>query len=186
MRTVPYIIGIRTETMQRINAVYCNIGIYLSVYLYLIIKLFVCVKGRTCLRIVTPPYCFNIFGSIFGFLFCLLIKKLILGCNTIWKRMRKFPCAVWNVSTVLYVDNEETFFYWKLHTSMVWIFQIITFSLDLKIEKQVWKFSPELLWEKRFCRLLCPSDIQALWLLLPSAICQKAYQHNYKVSSSHI
>ena len=44
--------------------------------------LFVCVKDRTCLRIAIPDYCFNIFGSIFGVLFCLLIKKL-LGCKTI-------------------------------------------------------------------------------------------------------
>ena len=72
------IIGIRTVTSQRINAVLCSRGIYLSAYLYLIIKLFVCVKDRICLRIAIPAYYFNIFGSIFGVLLFLLIKKLIL------------------------------------------------------------------------------------------------------------
>ena len=38
---------------------------------------FVFVKDRTCLRIALSTYCFNIFGSIFVVLFCLLIKKLI-------------------------------------------------------------------------------------------------------------
>ena len=41
-------------------------------------NLFVCVKYSTCLRMAIPVYCFNIFGSIFGVLFCVLIKKLIL------------------------------------------------------------------------------------------------------------
>ena len=45
--------------------------------------LFACVKDRACLKIEIPAYCFNIFGSIFGVLFCLLIKKLILGSKTI-------------------------------------------------------------------------------------------------------
>ena len=77
--------------------------------------LLVCVKDKTCLRTAIPAYCFNIFGSIFGVLFRLLIKKLILGCKTIWQRMRKFPCAVWNVSTFPYMDKEETFFLKTLH-----------------------------------------------------------------------
>ena len=45
--------------------------------------LFVCLKDITCLRMAIPAYCFSIFGSFFGPLFCLLIKKLILGCDTI-------------------------------------------------------------------------------------------------------
>ena len=45
--------------------------------------LFVCVQDRTWLRILIPAYCFDIFGSIFGILFCLLIEKLILVCKTI-------------------------------------------------------------------------------------------------------
>ena len=45
--------------------------------------LFGCVKDRTCPRMAIPTYCFSIFGSIFGAIFCLLIKKLILECDTI-------------------------------------------------------------------------------------------------------
>ena len=55
--------------------------------------LFVCVKGRVCLKVAIPVY-FNIFRSIFGVLFCLLIKKLILGSKIIRQSMRKLPCAV--------------------------------------------------------------------------------------------
>ena len=76
-------------------------------------------------------YCFSIFGSIFGALFSLLTKKLILGCDTIWQSMRKFPGAVWIVSTLPDMDKEETFLSWTLHIGMVWIFY--TFSSDLKI-----------------------------------------------------
>ena len=43
----------------------------------------VCIKDRTYLRMAITAYCFSIFGSIFGALFCLLIKKLILECDTI-------------------------------------------------------------------------------------------------------
>ena len=50
--------------------------------------LFVCVKDRTCLRMAIPAYCFSIFGSSFGALFCLLIKKLMLECDTISQSMR--------------------------------------------------------------------------------------------------
>ena len=57
-------------------------------FVYLTIKLLVCVKDSTCLWMATPVYCFSIFGSIFGVLFCLLIKELILGCDTIWQSMR--------------------------------------------------------------------------------------------------
>ena len=44
---------------------------------------FVCAKDRTCLRMAIPAYCFSIFGSIFSALFCLLIIKLIIECDTI-------------------------------------------------------------------------------------------------------
>ena len=129
-KIVQYIIGIRTETRQRINAVHCSRGIYLS-FLFNCKALFVCVKDRTCLRIAIPAYCLSISGSIFGALYYLLIKKLILGCDTIWQSMRKFLWAVWSVSTFPHMDKEETFLSWKLHIDMVWIFY--TFSLDLKI-----------------------------------------------------
>ena len=102
--------------------------------------MFVCVKDRKCLRTAIPVYCFSIFGSIFGAFFCLLIKMLILECDTIWQRMRKFLWAVWRVSTFPHMGKEETFFSWKLHIDMVWIFY--TFSLELKIWAQTfWKFS---------------------------------------------
>ena len=80
------------------------------------------------------------FWIIFGALFCLFIKKLILECDTIWQRMRKFLQAAWSVRTFLHMDKEETFLSWKLHIDMVWIFY--TFSLDLKIWTYIlWKFS---------------------------------------------
>ena len=72
--------------------------------------LLVCVKDRTCLRMAIPAYCFSIFGSIFGALFCLHIKNLILECDTIWQSMRKFLRAVLSVSAFPHMDKEETFF----------------------------------------------------------------------------
>ena len=66
----------------------------LTVFIFNSKALFVCVKDRVCLKVVIPAYCFTIFGSIFGDLFCLLIQKIIVGSKTIWKSMRKFPCAV--------------------------------------------------------------------------------------------
>ena len=129
-KLVKYIIGNRTETRQKINAVPCSRGIYLSVYLTLKV-LFVCVKDRTYLRMEIPAYCFSISWSIFGILFCLHIKKSILGCDTIWQSIRKFLWAVWYVSTFPHMDEEEPFLSSKLNIGMVWIFY--NFSLDLKI-----------------------------------------------------
>ena len=57
--------------------------ICLLIFDYKVQLCFFYLKDRTCLRIAIPIYCFNIFGSIFCVLFCLLIKKLILGCKTI-------------------------------------------------------------------------------------------------------
>ena len=88
----------------------------------MIIKLYVCVKDRTCLRIAVPAYYFNIFGSIFGVLFCLLLKKLILGSKTIWQSVRKFLCAIWSVRIFPHMDEKEKTFSWKLQVGMVWIF----------------------------------------------------------------
>ena len=56
--------------------------------------LFVCVNDRVCLKVAILAYCFNIYGSIFGVLFCLLIKKLILGSKTICQGKKKLPCTV--------------------------------------------------------------------------------------------
>ena len=61
---------------------------YLFICLFDYKALFVCVKDGTCIRMEITAYCFNIFGSVFGALFCLLMKKLILGCETIRKSMR--------------------------------------------------------------------------------------------------
>ena len=58
---------------------------------------------------------FNIFGSMFGVLFCLLIKKLILGCKTISQSMRKFLWAVWSVSTFPHMGKEETSHWYGLN-----------------------------------------------------------------------
>ena len=62
---------------------------YLFICLFDYKALFVCLKDRICPRMAIPVYCFNIFGSVFGVLFCLLIKKLILGCKTLWQIMRQ-------------------------------------------------------------------------------------------------
>ena len=117
------ITGIRTETRQKVNGVHCSRGIYLC--LFECKALFVCVKDRTYLRMAITA--FSIFGSIFGALFCLLFKKLILECDTIWKSMSKFLQAVWSMSTFPRMDKEETFFSWKLHIDMIWIFYIYLF-----------------------------------------------------------
>ena len=72
-----------------------EVFIYLfTVFIFNSKPLFVFVKDRVCLKVAIPAYCFNIFGAIFGVLFCLLIKKLILGSKTIWQSMRKLPYAV--------------------------------------------------------------------------------------------
>ena len=113
--------------------------------------MFVCVKDRTCLRMAIPAYCFSIFGSSFGVLFCLLIKKFILGCDTIWQSIGKFLWGVGSVSTFPHMDKEEKFVSSKLHIGMVSKFY--TFSLDLKIEEL------KNFWEKRYQRLPSPNDI---------------------------
>ena len=113
MKTCSVHLGIRTETKQRINAVHCTRGMYLCLFIFDYKALLVCVKDRTCLRMAIPAYCFNIFGSVFIVLFCLYIKKLILGCKTVWQSMRKSPCAVWSVSTFPHMDKEEAFFFLK-------------------------------------------------------------------------
>ena len=81
--------------------------------------MFVCVKGITCLRMTMTAYCFRIFGSIFGTLFCFLIKKLIWGDDTVWRIMRKFLWTVWSVSTFSHMDKVETFLSWKLHNVFI-------------------------------------------------------------------
>ena len=82
-------------------------------------KLCLLVKKKACLKIAMPAHCFNIFGV----LFCLLIKKLILENNAIWESMRKFQCDVWRVRTFPDMEKGETFFsFWQLHIGTVWSF----------------------------------------------------------------
>ena len=92
---------------------------------FIAVEVFICLLDNKALfvrvRMAIPAYCLNIVGSIFGALFCLLIKKLILECKTVWQSMRKFIWAFWSVSKIPHIDKEETFLSWKLHIDMVWI-----------------------------------------------------------------
>ena len=55
-------------------------GIYLFTYYFIFdyTALVIRVKDRACLKIATPVYCFYIFRSVSGVLFCFLDRKLIL------------------------------------------------------------------------------------------------------------
>ena len=125
-----------------------------------------CVKDRACLRTAVPAYCFNIFGSTFGVLFCLLIKKLILESETIWQSIKMFPCAVWSVRAFLHMDKEEMIFSWKLHIGMVWIVLDNYLFIRPENSKASLKFSHKLFLKKRYELLLCPNDIHTVWLLI--------------------
>ena len=54
---------------------------------FIAVEVFICLLDNKALfvrvRMAIPAYCLNIVGSIFGALFCLLIKKLILECKTV-------------------------------------------------------------------------------------------------------
>ena len=86
-----------------------------------------------------PVYCFSVFGSIFCVLFCLLIKTLILGCDTIWQSMRKFLWAVWSVSAFPHMDKENYFFF--ENCTLVWSGFLYLFirpeDLNLKISENL-------------------------------------------------
>ena len=115
-----------------------------------------------CLRIAMPAYCFNIFRSIFGLLFCFLDRKLILGSKRIWQCMRKFPYAVWSLGTFLQMDKEETIFFpWKLVC-------VLKFFLDNHPinypENLVTHFSERK--DIDFCCVQISGDISTLWLLI--------------------
>ena len=100
------------------------------------IYLFIWLASFACLCKI-PAYCFSIFGSIFGALFCLLIKNLILECDTIWQSMRVSTSSLKCEYISSYWQRNIS---WKLHIDMVWIFY--TFSLDLKIWTYIFgKFS---------------------------------------------
>ena len=57
--------------------------VFICLFIFDYKSLFACVKNKTYLRIAVPASSSNIFGSIFGVLLCLHIKKLILGSKTI-------------------------------------------------------------------------------------------------------
>ena len=59
-----------------------EIFIYLPVYLYRTVELCLLVK-ETAIEKQYQPTALTFFGSVFGVLFCLLIRKLILGSKTI-------------------------------------------------------------------------------------------------------
>ena len=83
------------QAREEMQFIVVEVFIYLfTVFTFNHKVLFICVKDRASLKIAIPAYCFNIFGSIFGVLFCLLLQKLILGSKTIWESLTKFPCAV--------------------------------------------------------------------------------------------
>ena len=60
-----------------------EVFIYLHLFMVDYRVLLVSVTDRACLRIAIPTYCFNIFRSTIGLLFCLLDIKLILGSKPI-------------------------------------------------------------------------------------------------------
>ena len=108
------------QARKLIQFIAVEVFIYLfTVFIFNYRPLFVCVKDRACLKLAITAYCFTTFGSIFGVLFCLLIKKLILGSKTIWQSMRKFLCGVWSVRTFLHVDKDEAFFFLE-NCTLVW------------------------------------------------------------------
>ena len=98
------------QAREKMQLIEVEVFIYLfTVFSFNSKALLVCVKDRVYLKVAIPAYCCNIFGSIFGVLYCLLIKKLILGNKTIWHSMRKFPCAVWSARTFPNMDKEKHF-----------------------------------------------------------------------------
>ena len=94
--------------VQVLDLDWCRIG---KVIIFHYRALFLCVKDRTFLRITIPAYCFNICGSIFGVLFCLLYSKLILESKTIWQSMRQFNMYSLKCMGVFpHMDTGKTFF----------------------------------------------------------------------------
>ena len=90
-----------------------EVFICLHVYLFtcLFTCLFVCVENRTCLRIAISAYCLNIFGSVFGVLFCLLDKKLILRSKKHLTKYEHLFVSVEGVRKFPQMDKEETSFF---------------------------------------------------------------------------
>ena len=88
-----------------------EVFIYLYVFVFYYKCLFVCETDTACPRIAKPAYCFIIFRSVFGLLFCLRDRKLILGSKPTWQSMRKLPSTVSSAETFSQMDKERTLFF---------------------------------------------------------------------------
>ena len=106
-RLVQYIIGIRTETSQRINATHSSRGIYYLFTVFIFNCVCVCKRQSMSKNSDTCPLLQDS-GSIFDVFFSLLIKKLLLGSKTMWQSMRKFPCK-----NIFSYGQRKNFFYLK-------------------------------------------------------------------------
>ena len=142
-----------------------KVFIYLRLFMFDYKAFFVCVTDIKCLRIAIPAYCFNIFRSIFGFLFCLLDGKLILESKPIRQSMRRFPGTVWSVGTFSQMEKEETkYFSWELHIGMFSKSFLDNHPLNYPGENLVSNFS-----ERKnidFCCVQINGDISTLWRLI--------------------
>ena len=101
----------------------------------------VCVKDRTCLRMAIPTYCLCIFGSIFGDLYFLLIKKV--NIIRVWHYLTKYEkvsMSSLKCECISSYGQRKLFLFWKLYIGMVWIF--IPFHQTWRFElKNFWKFN---------------------------------------------
>ena len=80
--------------------------------------LFVCVKDRPCLKIAIPAYRFNIFGSVFGVLFCLLIKELIIEVKPSENHEKVSMCTL-KFKDISSYEQRSKFFFLEDYT-LVW------------------------------------------------------------------
>ena len=102
----------------------------------------VCVKDRTYQKMAIPAYCFRIFGTVFGALFCLLIKKLILECDSIWQSMRDFY-KQFEVSVHFLIWKKKKHFFLENCTLTEW-YSLRFLYLFIKTWKFELKFSENL------------------------------------------
>ena len=103
-----------------------------QMYLFICLALFVCVKDMKCLRMAIPIYCFNIFGLIFGLLFCLHIKNLILGCKDLAK-YEKVSVSSLMCENISSYGKRRSISFLKIAHWYGLNFLDISFLLDLKI-----------------------------------------------------
>ena len=111
---------------------------FLNIGLRLYLKIFPnSQKDRACLRIAIPAYCFNSFGSIFGVLFYLLDRKLILR-SSLTKYEKFFRCSL--KCRYITPDGRRrnvVFFLKNAHSYVVWNF------LRESLFHKTWKFKNE-------------------------------------------